>query len=117
MGCELPRSREPSCARAVTPPNPKSADDLAGIEDAMRVERALHRPHHLDGGRAMLRGEKARLAVTDAVLAGGGAAVGQSALDQPRVEGFGARDVLGVVRIHEDAHVEVAVPDVSHDRG
>src|SRR5436189_4419966 len=48
-------------------------DDLAGIEDVLRVERPLQRPHGVDRLGAEFGLEVFLLALPDAVLAGAGA--------------------------------------------
>ena len=58
-------------------------ENLAGIEDVERVERALDRAHGVERRLAVLGQEIFHLALADAVLAGAGAVHRQRALDQP----------------------------------
>ncbi|ABA50808.1 hypothetical protein BURPS1710b_3340 [Burkholderia pseudomallei 1710b] len=91
-------------------------EDLAGVHQIARIERALDRAHRVDRVLAVFGGEKAHLVQPDAVLARAGAAHAQRALDDPVVERLRFGELLGLGRIDEDRDVEVAVADVAHDR-
>jgi hypothetical protein len=57
------------------------SEDLAGIEQVLRVDRALDQPHHVDRVAQFLD-QPVLLAEADAVLAGAGAVHRERALDQ-----------------------------------
>mmetsp|Transcript_18242 Transcript_18242/g.61005 ORF Transcript_18242/g.61005 Transcript_18242/m.61005 type:complete len:224 (+) Transcript_18242:2849-3520(+) len=87
--------------------------DLAGVEDVVRVERALDRAHRRDGLRPVLLLEVLHLAAPNAVLPGAGAAHLEGATDEPVVDGLELGHVLRRVIVqHGQDHVEVAVPGV-----
>ena len=73
-------------------------EDLAGIEQVVRIERALDQAHLLDR-RAELGDQPVLLAQPDAVLAGASPVHRQRALDQPGVERLDLGELLGAVGI------------------
>src|SRR4051812_48761310 len=54
--------------KTVSGPSPKSSQDLAGVQDAVRIERRLDAPHEVDLDRTFDLGEKVTLQPADAVL-------------------------------------------------
>src|SRR5208282_2940591 len=92
-------------------------DDLAGVQDVERIERALDRAH---GGKrrfAVLGQQILHFALADAMLAGTCSVHRQRALDQAFEESVDARDFLFVVEVHHQPDVEIAVADMADDRG
>ncbi len=83
----------------------------------MWVHGLLDRAHHLDACSAEFRLKIIAFANTDAVLAGAGAAHGQSALDQTRTDVFHLLHFSGIVRVDEQRTVKIAVADVAEDVG
>src|SRR3954468_24851932 len=84
---------------------------LAGVHDAVRVERALHLAHHGDGGAEF--GVRVITADdADAVLAAGGAAVLQREIVDCLGEQFRALDLLRYM-VDDDRAVHVAAADVT----
>src|SRR5204862_2152217 len=86
-------------------------EDLAGVEDALRVERVLHRAHRGDGDGVAALGEVPALHAPDAVLAGDRAAQArrdvEDRLDGGTERGLAA-DRVGVVEQDVDVDVPVA---------
>ena len=74
---------------------------LAGIEDILRVERLLHRAHGVDRLEPKLGLEVFLLALPDTVLAGAGTVHGQRPFDQALRQALCARDLVGVVHVHQ----------------
>src|ERR1700710_2041776 len=73
--------------------------DLARIENILRVECLLQRPHGIDGLGTELGLEVLLLALPDAVLASAGAAHRLRALDQAMHELLATRHLVGIVEV------------------
>src|SRR5688572_33054179 len=82
---------------------------LPGIEDARRVERRLHRVERGDLGRAELQAHLPELLDPHAVLAGDRAAHFHAALEYSRAQLLAALELARLVRVVEDARMDVAV--------
>src|SRR5688500_2317860 len=112
------RSRQPPKAESVfLPPEGGShqawdgaLQHLPRIHDPERVERLLDRAHDLQP-LAVLAFEKLHLAEADAVLARAGAAHRQRTFDQAIRQPRGLVEIRGIVRVHREDHMEVAVAD------
>src|SRR5580658_10090615 len=91
-------------------------NDLAGIHDVERIERALDRAHRRKRRLAVLGQQIFHLALADAMLAGAGAVHGQRTLDQALRQRLRASDLVGVVHVDEQRQMEVAVADMADDR-
>src|SRR5688572_24440734 len=76
----------------------REPNDLAGIHDVERVERALDRAHHLDG-RSRLLLEIGDLPLADAVLARAGAVHGDGALGESPDQRFCGTHLGGAIRV------------------
>src|SRR5258708_9485042 len=87
---------------------------LAGVEDAVRIERALHVMERGELGRAELHAHLAQLLDAHAVLAGDRAAHFHAALEDAPAQLLGALDLSRPVGVVEDARVDVAVACVEH---
>src|SRR6185312_3391668 len=89
--------------------------DLAWIHDVVRIERMLDRAHDIDRAAEFALQER-HLALTDAMLARAGAVHG----DRPHVEagdeGFRRLDLLRVLGVEQQRHMEIAVADMTDDR-
>src|SRR6185312_16220094 len=78
---------------------PERGHRLAGIEDAGRVEGALHGVEGFDLGRAELHAHLAQLLDAHAVLAGDRAAHLHAALEDPPAQFLGVLQVAGAIRV------------------
>ena len=73
--------------------------NFTGIENVMRIERLLERPHGLHRLRPKFLDEVFLLALTDAVFAGAGSIHCLSPLDQPMQKTFSALHLVGIVDV------------------
>src|SRR3954453_20503737 len=80
MPGRLPPSRRPEEA-VLAFGNSLHGQDLARIEDVLRIERLLNHPHETHA-LAVLKVHELGLAIANAVLAGAGAFQGDGAADQ-----------------------------------
>src|SRR6201996_9856141 len=87
-------------------------EHLARVHDVLRVDRPFQQLHQLQR-LAVLGIEEAHLVAADAVLAGAGAAHGDGAVDQPVVQPFHLCDVLRIVAVDQQNHMEIAVADMA----
>src|SRR4051812_26310558 len=87
---------------------------LAGVEDAVGVERALHVMECGDLRRAKLHAHLAKLLDAHAVLARDGDADFDAALEDATTEFLAALELTGRVGIVEDARMDVAVARVEY---
>ena len=83
-----------------------SSGSSARLIARMVVERRL----------AVLGRQIFHLALTDAVFAGAGAVHGERALDQTLEKILRALDLVGVVEVDQQQHMEIAVADMADDR-
>src|SRR5215207_7520361 len=82
--------------------------ELARIQNAGRIERALDRSHEFQA-RPMLGLDKLHLASADAVLARRGSIHFQSPVHEAVVEGLAARDLRFITHVAEQLHMEIAI--------
>src|SRR5882672_6793954 len=87
---------------------------LAGIEQAVLVERALDAVEGFEFRRLELDAHLVDLFHAHAVLAGDGAADLQAQLEYFGAESFRARELAGLVGVVEDERVQVAVAGVEY---
>src|SRR6516164_6766393 len=90
--------------------------DLSGIEDILRIERALERTHGVQRLGSELGLQIFLLALADAVLARAGSTHRLRALDHAVHELIAPRHLLGVVNVAKQRAMEVAVADMADDR-
>ena len=91
-------------------------NDLAGIKDIQRIERALQPHHQVERVVAVLNAQEIHLVQADAVLAGAGSVHGERALDDARVQPLGFLDLARIIGIGKNRAMEVAVADMAEDR-
>src|SRR6266536_1875125 len=94
----------------------RSRNDLAGIEDVLRIERPLQRAHRVERLWPELGLQIFLLALPDAVLTGAGAAHALRALDQAMHELLATRHLFSVVDVADQRAMEIAVADMTDDR-
>src|SRR5262245_38939241 len=96
--------------------NALKAENLAGVHDVERIERALDRAHDIERRRAIFGRQIFHLALADAVFAGAGAVHGKSALGEAIEKGADARDLIRVIHVDQQADVKIAVAHMADDR-
>ena len=90
--------------------------DLAGVEDAVRIERGLDPLHQGDDLGRQLQADVGRLREADAVLAADRSLEADDALEERAGGGLRAAHLVGVGGIHHDVDVNVAVAGVAEAR-
>src|SRR3569623_827284 len=91
-------------------------NDLAGVEDVVRIERGLHRTHRLDGFRPQFGNKVFLLALTNAMLTGAGAVHAVRPLGEAMHDFVPAGQFVGIVDVAQHQAVEIAVADMADDR-
>src|SRR6478672_2148335 len=94
----------------------QALEDLARVEDALRVHRPLDLAHQVDHVVAELGDQLLALAHADAVLTRARALQTVRMRDHPVVDALGGLAFGGVVRIDQEQHVVIAVAHVAEDR-
>jgi hypothetical protein len=90
------------------------AQDLARIEDILRIKRLLDRPHQIQR-RSRLLLQEAHLALADTVFAGAGAANGKRPAVEPFDEFLDPGDVGGILVVNQQQQVKIAVARMADD--
>src|SRR5262249_16787090 len=85
------------------------SDDLAGIHDAIRIERAFDGTHGIERGFAVLGREIGHLALPHAMLAGRGAIHGKRALNEALAQRLRPRNLIAIGEVDEQCEMEIAV--------
>src|SRR5688500_13324569 len=95
---------------------PGLREDLAGVEDAGRIERVLDPFHERDGVGRQLDRQEGGLGEPDAVLAADRAFERDDTLEERLLRHARASDLLFVVRVDHDVHVDVPISRVAEAR-
>src|SRR5688572_19111885 len=100
--------------RGCTPVNLRGRrDDLAGVQDAGRIERGLERAVHAQADRAEFALEPVALEQPDAVLAGDGAAERQAERHDVVERSAAGREARRIGAVDDDVRMQVAVAGVA----
>ncbi len=94
----------------------RPGEDLAWIHQVGRIESVLDCAHRIHGGGTVLLNQEIHLMHTNTMLTCANAIHVQRALDDTVVQAFCFFEFLGLIRIDQNRNVEIAIPDVAHDR-
>src|SRR5512139_3167214 len=86
---------------------------FSGVEQAERIELLLDRAHQIQRGGIDFTGDEAALFGADAVFAREGAAQRQGLQDDGVERKVGALHLIGVIRVHHEIDVQIAVAGVA----